>query len=161
MFQSYVKLTNARNVQLHVSYNGMGNSEAEIEIEKAFNSTVHLSFQVRRQAACLAKPLLFSRIPGTPPWRWPWMTPPSRVFTSLRTFLRTVPWRWALSSQLTSVIVTQYWRHKSPRSQWRTQWTTKFIWASLCPCPVLSPGSWQGTSVRHTLNILLILTKNV
>ena len=48
MFQSYVKLTNARNVQLHVSYNGMGNSEAEIEIEKAFNSTVHLSFQVRR-----------------------------------------------------------------------------------------------------------------
>ena len=49
MFQSYVKLTNARNVQLHVSYNGMGNSEAEIDIEKAFNSTVHLSFQVRTQ----------------------------------------------------------------------------------------------------------------
>ena len=56
MFQSYVKLTNARNVQLPVSYNGMGNSEAEIEIEKAVNSTVHLSFQVRRKWACLTKP---------------------------------------------------------------------------------------------------------
>ena len=39
-------ITNARNLQLHVSYNGMVNSECEIEIEKAFNSTVHLSFQV-------------------------------------------------------------------------------------------------------------------
>ena len=44
--QSMVKLTNARNVQLHISYNGMGNSECEVEIVKAFNSTVHLSFQV-------------------------------------------------------------------------------------------------------------------
>ena len=39
-------MTNARNVQLHVSYNGMVNSECEVEIEKAFNTTVHLSFQV-------------------------------------------------------------------------------------------------------------------
>ena len=39
-------ISNARNLQLHVSYNGMGNSECEVEIEKAFNSTVHLSFQV-------------------------------------------------------------------------------------------------------------------
>ena len=46
--QSMVKLTNARNVQLHISYNGMGNSECEVEIVKAFNSTVHLSFQVQK-----------------------------------------------------------------------------------------------------------------
>ena len=39
-------MTNARNVQLHISYNGMVNSECEVEIEKAFNTTVHLSFQV-------------------------------------------------------------------------------------------------------------------
>ena len=39
-------ITNARNLQLHVSYNGMGNSECEVEIEKVFNSSVHLSFQV-------------------------------------------------------------------------------------------------------------------
>ena len=39
-------ITNARNLQLHVSYNGMGNSECEVEIEKALNTTVHLSFQV-------------------------------------------------------------------------------------------------------------------
>ena len=44
--QSVVRLTNARNVQLHLSYNGMGNSEAEVEISGAFNTTVHLSFQV-------------------------------------------------------------------------------------------------------------------
>ena len=44
--QSVVRLTNARNVQLHLSYNGMGNSEAEVEITGAFNTTVHLSFQV-------------------------------------------------------------------------------------------------------------------
>ena len=39
-------ISNARNLQLHVSYNGMVNSECEVEIEKVFNSTVHLSFQV-------------------------------------------------------------------------------------------------------------------
>ena len=48
LLQSVVKLTNARNVQLHVSYNGMGNSECEVDIQKAFNTTVHLSFQVSR-----------------------------------------------------------------------------------------------------------------
>lgn len=40
-------MTNARNVQLHISYNGMVNSECQVEIQKAFNTTVHLSFQVR------------------------------------------------------------------------------------------------------------------
>ena len=39
-------ITNARNLQLHISYNGMVNSDCEVEIEKAYNSTVHLSFQV-------------------------------------------------------------------------------------------------------------------
>ena len=51
--QSVVRLTNARNVQLHLSYNGMGNSEAEVEITGAFNTTVHLSFQVPPYLHCL------------------------------------------------------------------------------------------------------------
>eukprot|EP00091_Calanus_sinicus_P018072 TRINITY_DN4010_c0_g1_i1.p1 TRINITY_DN4010_c0_g1~~TRINITY_DN4010_c0_g1_i1.p1 ORF type:complete len:253 (-),score=74.23 TRINITY_DN4010_c0_g1_i1:160-918(-) len=38
-------MTNARNIQLHISFNGMSKSECEVEILKAFNSTVHLSFQ--------------------------------------------------------------------------------------------------------------------
>ena len=54
LLQTKVTITNARNLQLHLSYNGMVNSEAEIEIEKAFNSTVHLSFQVmERRIFCL------------------------------------------------------------------------------------------------------------
>ena len=39
-------MTNARNLQLHVSFNGMGNSECDIELDTIFNSSVHLSFQV-------------------------------------------------------------------------------------------------------------------
>ena len=46
-------MTNARNVQLHISYNGMVNSECEVEIEKAFNTTVHLSFQVMQSVTSL------------------------------------------------------------------------------------------------------------
>merc|ERR1711953_926398 len=40
-----VTMTNARNLQLHVSFNGMGNSECEVELDTIFNSSVHLSFQ--------------------------------------------------------------------------------------------------------------------
>ena len=46
MLQVKVMMTNARNLQLHVSFNGMGQSECEVEIKKIFNSSVHLSFQV-------------------------------------------------------------------------------------------------------------------
>ena len=45
--QVAVMMTNARNIQLHISFNVMSKSECEVEILKAFNSTVHLSFQVR------------------------------------------------------------------------------------------------------------------
>ena len=44
--QVKVMMTNARNVQLHVSFNGMGNSECDVELDTIFNSSVHLSFQV-------------------------------------------------------------------------------------------------------------------
>jgi hypothetical protein len=40
-----VMMTNSRNLQLHVSFNGMGNSECEVELDTIFNSSVHLSFQ--------------------------------------------------------------------------------------------------------------------
>ena len=44
--QVKVMMTNARNLQLHVSFNGMGNSECDVELDTIFNSSVHLSFQV-------------------------------------------------------------------------------------------------------------------
>ena len=38
-------MSDAVNVQLHISYNGMTNSEVEVNIEKAYNTSVHVSFQ--------------------------------------------------------------------------------------------------------------------
>ena len=38
-------MTDAVNVMLHISFNGMSNSEVEVKIEKAYNSSVHVSFQ--------------------------------------------------------------------------------------------------------------------
>ena len=107
--QSMVKLTNARNVQLHISYNGMGNSECEVEIVKAFNSTVHLSFQVllvllaqnMRQKICkicvsswLYVNCVCVRTPGTPRSKWQWMTPPSPNSMSAKIFHKKAQWRY-------------------------------------------------------------------
>ena len=38
-------MSDAVNVQLHISFNGMSNSEVEVTIDKAYNSSVHVSFQ--------------------------------------------------------------------------------------------------------------------
>ena len=43
--QVLVELTDAVNVQLHISYNGMSDSEVEVMVEKAHNTSVHVSFQ--------------------------------------------------------------------------------------------------------------------
>ena len=40
-----MEMTDAVNVMLHISFNGMSNSEVEVKIEKAYNSSVHVSFQ--------------------------------------------------------------------------------------------------------------------
>ena len=60
-------MTNARNVQLHISYNGMVNSECEVEIEKAFNTTVHLSFQVMQSVNIIALQILSLQNPRKTP----------------------------------------------------------------------------------------------
>ena len=44
-YQVSVEMTDAVNVQLHISFNGMSNSEVVVMIEKAYNSSVHISFQ--------------------------------------------------------------------------------------------------------------------
>ena len=38
-------MTDAVNLQLHISFNGMTDSEVEVSVEKAYNSSVHVSFQ--------------------------------------------------------------------------------------------------------------------
>ena len=43
--QVLVELRDAVNVQLHISYNGMTDSEVEVMVEKAYNTSVHVSFQ--------------------------------------------------------------------------------------------------------------------
>ena len=40
-----MEMTDAVNVMLHISFNGMSNSEVEVMIEKAYNTSVHVSFQ--------------------------------------------------------------------------------------------------------------------
>ena len=38
-------MTDAVNAALHISFNGMTNSEGEVMMEKTYNTTVHVSFQ--------------------------------------------------------------------------------------------------------------------
>ena len=38
-------MTNAVNVQLHISFNGMTDSEVEVKLDKTYNTSVHVSFQ--------------------------------------------------------------------------------------------------------------------
>ena len=38
-------MTNAVNVQLHISFNSMTDSEVEVKLDKTYNTSVHVSFQ--------------------------------------------------------------------------------------------------------------------
>ena len=38
-------MTDAVNAALHISFNGLTNSEVEVMMEKTYNTTVHVSFQ--------------------------------------------------------------------------------------------------------------------
>ena len=40
-----VEMTDAVNAALHISFNGMTNSEVEVMMDKTYNTTVHVSFQ--------------------------------------------------------------------------------------------------------------------
>ena len=38
-------MTNTVNVQLHISFNSMTDSEVEVKLDKTYNTSVHISFQ--------------------------------------------------------------------------------------------------------------------
>ena len=44
-FQVKVDMTKAVNVQLHISLNGMKDSEVEVKMDGTYNTSVHVSFQ--------------------------------------------------------------------------------------------------------------------